>query len=129
MIFWLVLKLEISYNRVIIISWRILDSFRGFFKYYIFSWWNIWVSIILLLPLRYFFNVNGKAILWHTPCFVCDHALTISNQTMRSFAMLFGIVEKSVDEFIFTFFCFIIFGPQGKKLLNFEWFFHLENHF
>ncbi len=31
MIFWLVLKLEISYNRVII-SWRILISFRGFFE-------------------------------------------------------------------------------------------------
>jgi hypothetical protein len=31
MILWLVLKLEISYNRVIIISWRILVSFRGFF--------------------------------------------------------------------------------------------------
>jgi hypothetical protein len=30
MIFWLVLKFEISYNRVVI-SWRILVSFRGFF--------------------------------------------------------------------------------------------------
>ncbi len=49
MIFWLVLKLEISYNRVMI-SWRILVSFRGFFEDYIFAWWNIWVSIILLLP-------------------------------------------------------------------------------
>ncbi len=50
-IIWLVLILEISY-RVIIISWRILFSFRGFFFFedYIFAWWNIWVSIILLLP-------------------------------------------------------------------------------
>jgi hypothetical protein len=33
-IFWLVLKLEISYR--VIISWRILVSFRGFFEdYYI----------------------------------------------------------------------------------------------
>jgi hypothetical protein len=31
MICWLVLKLEISYNRVIKISGRILVSFRGFF--------------------------------------------------------------------------------------------------
>ncbi len=31
MIFWLVLELKISYNRVIIISWRILVSFRGIF--------------------------------------------------------------------------------------------------
>jgi len=30
MIFWLVLKLEISYNRVTIISWRNLVPFRGF---------------------------------------------------------------------------------------------------
>jgi len=30
-IFWLVLKLEISYYRVIIISGRILVSFKGFF--------------------------------------------------------------------------------------------------
>jgi len=38
MIFWLVLKLEISYNRVIIISRRILVSFRGCFEDYIFAW-------------------------------------------------------------------------------------------
>jgi hypothetical protein len=36
MIFWLVFKLEISYNRVII-SWKILVSFRGFFEAYIFA--------------------------------------------------------------------------------------------
>jgi hypothetical protein len=30
MIFWLVLKLEISYNRVVIISRRTLVCFRGF---------------------------------------------------------------------------------------------------
>jgi hypothetical protein len=49
-IFWLVLKLEISYNRVIIISWRFLVPFRGIFlKIYIFAWWNIWNFIILLL--------------------------------------------------------------------------------
>jgi hypothetical protein len=46
--FWLVLKLEISYYRVII-SWKILVSFRGFFEDYIFAWWNICVSLTLLL--------------------------------------------------------------------------------
>jgi hypothetical protein len=79
MIFWLVLKLEISYR--VIISCRILVSCRGFFEnyifcmlkymsfhnssfasryikkgffeHYIFTWWNIWVSIILLFALRY----------------------------------------------------------------------------
>jgi hypothetical protein len=45
MIVWLVLKLEISYR--VIISWRILISFRGCFDGYIFAWWNIWVSIML----------------------------------------------------------------------------------
>jgi len=48
MLFWLVLKLEISYCRVLI-SWMILISFREFFEDYIFARWNIWVSIILLL--------------------------------------------------------------------------------
>ncbi len=48
MIFWLVLKLEISY-RVIIISWRILVSFRGFFWRLYFCKWILWVSMILLL--------------------------------------------------------------------------------
>jgi hypothetical protein len=46
--FWLVLKLETSYR--VLISWRILVSFRGICDGYIFAWWNIWVSIILLLP-------------------------------------------------------------------------------
>jgi hypothetical protein len=70
LIFWLVLKLEISYNRVIIYLegfWFLLQDF--FFKDYIFAWWNIiWVFIILLFALRYFFNVNGKATMWNTPC-------------------------------------------------------------
>jgi hypothetical protein len=48
MIFWLVLKLEISYR--VIFSWRILDFLlEEFFEDYMLTWWNIWVSIILLL--------------------------------------------------------------------------------
>jgi hypothetical protein len=39
MIFWVVLKLEISYHRVVI-SWRILVSFRGYCEDYIFAWWK-----------------------------------------------------------------------------------------
>jgi len=65
--FWLVLKLEISYNRVIIISWRILVSFGGVFEDYIFALWNIWVSINSSFALRCFFNVNGKARVCDTP--------------------------------------------------------------
>ncbi len=61
MIFWLVLELEISVR--VMISWRVLVSFRGFFfEDYICAWWNIWISIILV------FNVNGKVTMWHTPC-------------------------------------------------------------
>jgi hypothetical protein len=36
MIFWLVLKFEISYR--FIVSWKILVSFRGNFEDYIFAW-------------------------------------------------------------------------------------------
>jgi hypothetical protein len=60
MIFWLVLKLEISYYRVMI-PWRILVSFRDFFKDYIYAWWNIWNSIInffFFLPLKRYFKKN-----------------------------------------------------------------------
>jgi hypothetical protein len=64
MIFGLVLKLEISYR--VIISWRILVSFRRYFEDYIFAWWNIWVFIFFCLKIP--FNVNGKATVWHTPC-------------------------------------------------------------
>ncbi len=39
--FGLCWNFEISYYRVLI-SWRILVSFRGFFENYIFAWWNIW---------------------------------------------------------------------------------------
>jgi hypothetical protein len=49
--FWFVLKLEIiSYYRVIIYLegfWFLLEDFC---KDYILAWWNIWISIILLLP-------------------------------------------------------------------------------
>jgi hypothetical protein len=47
MTFWLVLKLEISYNRVIIISWRILVFFlgRGFF-------WRLYFCMVQYLSFR-----------------------------------------------------------------------------
>ncbi len=66
-IFWLVLKLEISYQSYKI-SWRILVSFRGFFEDYIFARWNILSFHNSSFALRYFFNVNGEARVWHTPC-------------------------------------------------------------
>jgi hypothetical protein len=57
MIFWLVSKLEISSNRVMI-SRRLLVSLEEFFEDYIFAWWNIWISIILLLLYIIFRNVE-----------------------------------------------------------------------
>jgi hypothetical protein len=65
MIFWLVLKLEISYRALIV--WRILVSFRGLF-------WRLWFLHGEIFEcfhnscfaLRYVFNVNGKATMWHT---------------------------------------------------------------
>ncbi len=67
MIFWLVLKLEISYR--VMISWRILVSFRGFF-------WRLYFRMGKYLNfhnssscLQILFNVNGKATMWHTPCY------------------------------------------------------------
>jgi hypothetical protein len=68
MIFWLVLKLEISYK--IIISSRIWFSFRGFF-------WRLYFCMVKYLSfhnssfyLKILLNVNGKPIVWHTPCFL-----------------------------------------------------------
>jgi len=92
MIFWLVLKLEISYYRVIIISWRILISFRVFFGDYIFAWWNIWVFMILLFAFKYFFNVNGEG-------HIVTHPLYI-------YVMLFCSWERFF--FFFFFFYYII---------------------
>ncbi len=64
------LKLEISYNRVIIFS-RILVSFRGFFLKVIFFCMVKYLSfsIILRSPYMILFNVNGKVALEHTPLF------------------------------------------------------------
>jgi hypothetical protein len=55
MIFWLVLKLEIRYR--VIISWRFLVSFRGFFEdYSMLKYLSFHNSCLKIL-----FNVNGKA--------------------------------------------------------------------
>ncbi len=68
-IFWLVLQLEISCYRVMI-SWRILASFRRCF-------WRLYFCMVKYLNFHnssfawgYFFYVNGKATVWHTPCWI-----------------------------------------------------------
>ncbi len=70
MIFWLVLKLEINYR--VMISWRILVSFRGFFLKIIFLHDEIFeISYNSSFCLKILFNnVNGKATAWHTPCYI-----------------------------------------------------------
>ncbi len=57
----------ISYR--VIKSWRILVSFTGFFEDCIFAWWNIWISIILLLHYDTFKCKFGKATVWPNPLF------------------------------------------------------------
>jgi hypothetical protein len=72
MIFWLVLKLEISYYRSVIIYvegfWFLLEDF---FEDYIFAMVKYLNFHNSSFALRYLFNVNGKATVWDTPCFVC----------------------------------------------------------
>jgi hypothetical protein len=67
MVFWLVLKLEISYR--VTISWRILVSSRGFFLKIIFLLGEIFKFPSFFFCLKILFNVNGKATVWHNPLF------------------------------------------------------------
>jgi len=61
MIFWLVLKLEISYYRVIIYLEGLLVSFRGFFEDYIFCIVKYLSFHSSFFCLKILFNINGKA--------------------------------------------------------------------
>ncbi len=73
MIFWLVLRLEISlqsYNNILKDFWFLLETFfedkipgRKIFTIKI-----LWVFHNSSFALRYFFHVNGKATVRHTPC-------------------------------------------------------------
>jgi hypothetical protein len=77
-IFLLVLRLEISYR--VMIYWKILVFFRGFFLKIIFLYGEIWNFHNSSFTLKIFFNVNGKAIVWHTLCFqlwglICTHTI------------------------------------------------------
>ncbi len=63
MIFWLVLKLEISYR--VMISWRILVSC---FVNFLFLHVEIFEFSLFFVCLQILFNGIGKATVWHTPC-------------------------------------------------------------
>jgi hypothetical protein len=68
MIFWLVLKLEINYR--VMISSKILVSFREFFWRYCFC--MVKYLIYYFFCLKILLNVNGKVKMWHTACFPCN---------------------------------------------------------
>ncbi len=56
--------------RVIILEgfWFLLEDFLKIRC--IFAWLNIWVFIIFFFCFKICFNINGHAIVWHTPCFI-----------------------------------------------------------
>jgi hypothetical protein len=126
MIFWLVLKLKISYR--VMISWRILVSFRRFFwslyfcmaKMFEFSSFFFWLKML-------FTTVNDKATVWHTPClFLCDRVVTLPN-LVPLLTPLWLPLEKALDKAVSTFQ-----GPHStfditRKLLA-RWYAHLSFH-
>jgi len=74
MIFLFVLKLEISYR--VIISGRILVFLLEDFLKIIFLHGEIFEFPSFFFCLKVLLNVNGKATVWHTPCFsvIGEHA-------------------------------------------------------
>jgi len=65
--FWLVLQLGISYS--VMISWKIWFLLKGFFlrlDFCMVKYLNFHNSSSFAL--RYFFDVNGNATMWNTPC-------------------------------------------------------------
>jgi len=63
MIFWVVLKLEINYR--VIISWRILVSFRGFFGKLCFCM----MKYLSFHNPSFAFRCKWHGHVWYTPCF------------------------------------------------------------
>jgi len=108
MMFWLVLKLEISYR--VMMSWRILVSFRGFF-------WRLYICMVKYLNfhnssfcLKILFTLIGKATVWHTPCFksrLCFY--------MHPY-VVFGI--NLLTQWLLT--CFIV--PMVNMYPNIHWY-------
>jgi hypothetical protein len=56
----------------VIISWRILVYFRGFFEDYIFAWWNIWVFPLFFFWLKILWNVKWQGQSMTKPLFSLD---------------------------------------------------------
>ncbi len=95
-LFWLVLKLEISYNRVIIIFWRILVSFRRFFEDYYFCMVKYLSFHNSSFALRYIFKVNDTP-----PCGASSPKLCIKIRK-RYCPSLLDIKFSSMGDISFT---------------------------
>ncbi len=93
MIFWLVLKLEITYR--VLMSWSILVSFRGLFEDYSFAWWNILSFHNSSFALRYFLwcKWQDHGVRHLLFCFV--YCIKISQTMVLFHAMLLLSLESS----------------------------------
>jgi hypothetical protein len=116
MIFWLVLKFEIIYR--VMISWRILVSLLGDF------FWRSYFCMVKYLNfhnfsfvLRYFFNENGKASVWHAPCFHCEFIFLRTLWNISYFNCCWFEVWMGVDRMGFSRGTSNGFGSQFFKLL------------
>jgi hypothetical protein len=76
---------------LILISWRILVSFRGFFEDYIFAN-EIFEFPWFFFCIRILFNVNGKATDYDTPLVSLDNELLGSNSGALKFCLGFRVL-------------------------------------
>jgi hypothetical protein len=80
---------------LILISWRILVSFRGFFEDYIFAN-EIFQFPWFFFNIRILFNVNGKATDNDTPLVSLDNELLGSNSGALKFCLGFRVLGFQV---------------------------------
>ncbi len=104
------------------IPWRILVCFRGF------CFWRLYFCMVEYLSfhnslfcLKVLFNVNGKAIVWHTTCYVCM-LCTLPNLEKKNLSkvqctwMVFR-VGISLTSWRFSFLILVIFTKNLKSVL------------
>jgi hypothetical protein len=91
MILWLVSKLEISYRVLIYLEgfWFLLEDF---FEDYIFCMVK-YLSFRFCLKIP--FNANGKATVWHTPCFNTTNITQVSTLHYKGPKMLQQVARPS----------------------------------
>jgi hypothetical protein len=123
MIFWLVLNLEISY-RVNMISWRVLLSLRGFL-------WRLYFCMVKYLNfhnpslIKRFFDVKGKATVWHTPCFSWGafrmHTMTTQRNLMRILKIFCSLQHSMATILDATSKAMSTLCAQSKLLCMYKW--------